>query len=232
MRLCLSKAGIECPKYVKYSKELCEDNLKGMNYPLIVKPVDRSGSRGVNLVKNQNDLESAVKEAENESLSDEVIIEEFIEGRELSVETISWQGKHYILQYTDKITTEAPHFIEMAHHQPALLTAEEKEQINTLVLKGLDALNINYGASHTEIKINAKGEIRIIEIGARMGGDCIGSDLVKLSTGYDFVQSVIEIAIGKFNSPQLRKIIMLEFIIFFRNREFWKVLFLREILML
>ena len=205
MRLCLSDAGIECPKYVKYSKELYEDNLKGMHFPLIVKPVDRSGSRGVNLVKNQNDLESAVKEAENESLSDEVIIEEFIEGRELSVETISWQGKHYILQYTDKITTGAPHFIEMAHHQPALLTAEEKEQINTLVLKGLNALNINYGASHTEIKINAKGDIRIIEIGARMGGDCIGSDLVKLSTGYDFVQSVIEIATGKFNRPQLKE---------------------------
>ena len=202
MRSCFSAAGIECPKFAKYSAEWSEDYIKGMSYPLIVKPVDRSGSRGVNLVKNQNDLKSAIKEAEKASLSGEVIIEEFIDGRELSIESISWQGKHYILQYTDKVTSGAPHFIEMSHHQPAFITEKEKEQINTLVLKGLDALKIKYGASHTEIKINSKEEMRIIEIGARMGGECIGSDLVQLSTGYDFVRGVIEIATGKFNKPQ------------------------------
>ena len=61
----------------------------------------------------------------------------------------------------------------------------------------LDALEITEGASHTEFKLQNNGEIRIIEIGARMGGDCIGSHLVQISTGYDFVRMVVDIAAGK-----------------------------------
>lgn len=61
----------------------------------------------------------------------------------------------------------------------------------------LDALQITDGASHGEFKITPDGEVRIIEIGSRMGGDCIGSDLVPLSTGYDFMEMVIDVACGK-----------------------------------
>ena len=67
----------------------------------------------------------------------------------------------------------------------------------------LDALHIRYGASHSELKISENGNIKVIEIGARMGGDFIGSDLVRLSTGYDFLQGVVEVAIGEFHEPQL-----------------------------
>ena len=65
------------------------------------------------------------------------------------------------------------------------------------VFKALDALHVRCGASHTEFKINESGEIRLIETGARMGGDCIGSDLVRLSTGYDFVKMVIDTGLGR-----------------------------------
>jgi biotin carboxylase len=60
----------------------------------------------------------------------------------------------------------------------------------------LDSLGIEYGASHSEFKINKQGEIKLIEIGARMGGDMIGSSLVKLSTGVDFVEQIINVALG------------------------------------
>ena len=63
--------------------------------------------------------------------------------------------------------------------------------------KGLDALQITDGASHGEFKITPDGRVRIIEIGSRMGGDCIGSDLVPLSTGYDYMEMVIDTACGK-----------------------------------
>ena len=65
------------------------------------------------------------------------------------------------------------------------------------IFKALDVLHIEYGASHSEFKINNKGQIKIIEIGARMGGDCIGSDLVQISTGHDFVQYVLDVSLGK-----------------------------------
>ena len=75
--------------------------------------------------------------------------------------------------------------------------------MKTIVLKALDALHIRYGASHSELKITENSDIKVIEIGARMGGDFIGSDLVKLSTGYDFLKGVIEVALGTFEEPKL-----------------------------
>lgn len=92
--------------------------------------------------------------------------------------------------------------MELEHHQPSSLSALVKEQMKEIVLKALDALHIVNGASHSELKITENNEIKVIEIGARMGGDFIGSDLVQLSTGYDFVRGVIEVALGEFTEPK------------------------------
>ncbi len=169
-------------------------------YPLIVKPTDRSGSLGVEKVETHEELLKAIAKAHEVSLKKEVIVEQFVEGREVSVEAVSWQGKHYILAITDKVTTDN-FFVEVAHHQPTTLNAETTKAVTELTQKALTALHIENGASHTEIKITPSGELFIIEIGARMGGDFIGSHLVELSTGYDFLKGVIEIALGEFTPP-------------------------------
>jgi len=101
------------------------------------------------------------------------------------------------------VTTGAPFFVELEHHQPSSLSSDIQERVKDIVLKALDALHIVYGASHSELKITEEGDIRVIEIGARMGGDFIGSNLVKLSTGYDFLKGVIEVALGTFTKPVL-----------------------------
>ena len=205
MRRRLRVAGIACPEFVKCTQAEASETLNLLNYPVIVKPVDRSGSRGVSLVEKASKLSQAIDYACRESLSGEAIIEEYISGREISVEAISWQGRHYILQYTDKDTTGAPHYVEKAHHQPAYLTQCETNSVSEMVLNALDALGIDYGASHTEIRFDSNGNPFIIEVGARMGGDFIGSDLVELSTGYDFVRGVIEVATGSFSEPVISK---------------------------
>jgi hypothetical protein len=64
-------------------------------------------------------------------------VEEFVDGREFSVEALSHNGKHYILQITDKVTSGAPHFIEMQHHQPAAISQEVANQIRAIVEKEL-----------------------------------------------------------------------------------------------
>ena len=150
-------------------------------------------------------MEESIHRAVKESFSGEAIIEEFVTGREISVESISFEGKHYVLQLTDKVTTGAPNFVELEHHQPSTLPQDIQNNIRALVTKALDALHIRYGASHSELKITEDNEIKFIEIGARMGGDFIGSDLVKLSTGYDFLKGCIQCAMGVFEEPKISK---------------------------
>jgi len=198
MRECLSQGGLQCPKYTK-SADLQEILSDCGDFPLIVKPTDRSGSRGVTKVSSEKELELAIVRAASESFISEHIVEQFITGREYSVEMISWQGEHHFLQITEKETSGEPYYVEKAHHQPAALPVVMKEKIIALIKKSLTCLGIEFGASHSEILLTAEGNIYIVEIGARMGGDYIGSHLVQLSTGYDFVQGVIDIVLGNFN---------------------------------
>lgn len=200
MRNAFMKAGVPCPAYQKITS-IEELNGAGLHFPVIVKPTDRSGSIGIDKVNGQDELLPAAKDALEASFKHEVLVEDFIEGREISVEFISYQGKHYPLQITDKVTTEAPHFVELEHHQPANLSAEQYKQIYSLTERALDALGITNGASHSEYKITTYGRIYVMEIGGRMGGDFIGSDLVQLSTGYDYLKGVIEVALGTFKEP-------------------------------
>ena len=202
MRRCFMENDVPSPKFSLVKADGHYD-IKGFQFPLIVKPTDRSGSKGVEKVLDPLQLEAAIQRAREVSFHKEAIIEEFVSGREISVESISYEGVHTILQITDKVTTGAPFFVELEHHQPSSLPEDIKERVRGIVLKALDALRIQYGASHSELKITEDGDIRVIEIGARMGGDFIGSDLVRLSTGYDFLRGVIEVALGDFHEPQL-----------------------------
>ncbi|WP_238858725.1 ATP-grasp domain-containing protein [Clostridium sp. YIM B02569] len=196
MRKAFEENKIPCPKFIHVTENTSLDELN-IDYPVIVKPTDRSGSRGINKVYCTEEMKIAVKEAIEVSFNKEALIEEYVEGREFSIEYISQNGRHNFLAITEKFTTGQPHFIETAHMQPARITKEQEEKIKEIIPKALTALKIENGASHSELKIDENNIINIIEIGGRMGGDCIGSDLVQISTGYDFVNMVIDIAIGE-----------------------------------
>ena len=203
MRRCFDDADVPSPRFCLVKSIGDALSFEGWQWPLIVKPTDRSGSRAVVKVENYEQLRIAVKEAIEVSFAKEAIVEEFVAGQEVSVEAISWEGQHYILQITDKVTNE--HFVEIAHHQPSLLPDAIQDRIRAVVLNALDALHVEYGASHSELKITDDGRVKVMEIGARMGGGFIGSHLVPLSTGYDYVRGVIEIALGHFNKPVIDK---------------------------
>lgn len=204
MRQAFKKANIPVPKFEIVDENTNLDILNGMEYPLIVKPTDRSGSRAINKILKKEELSDAIKLAVENSFEKKAIVEEYIDGDEFSAESISFHGKHNFLTVTRKQTTGYPHFIETGHIEPAGLSEEMIEKIKNAILPALDSLKIENGASHAEFKITPNGDIRIIEIGARMGGDCIGSDLVKISTGYDYVKMVIDVALGK--EPVLEKV--------------------------
>lgn len=215
MRKALKDYGIPTPGFACVNKLNYLDCIQNIKFPIIVKPTDRSGSRGITKVNSMKDLENAVNVATENSFENKAIIEEYIEGQEYSCECISYKGEHHFLAITKKFTTGSPNFIEIGHLQPSQLMLETEEKIKKQVFKALDALKIENGPSHSEFKVNNEGEIRIIEIGSRMGGDCIGSDLVKISTGYDFLRMNLEVALGK--EPTLsktddRKIAIIRFI--------------------
>ena len=197
MRQAFAKAGVPTPKFMVEEEGQDLSEAKEMSYPVIVKPTDRSGSRGINKISSFEGLPAAIKDSVENSFQKKAIIEEYLEGEEYSCECISYKGKHHFLAVTKKYTTGAPHFIETGHLEPAKLPEGKEDKVIGQIFQALDALKIENGASHSEFKMDAEGNVKIIEIGSRMGGDCIGSDLVKISTGYDFVQMVIETALGK-----------------------------------
>ncbi|MBR2683318.1 MAG: ATP-grasp domain-containing protein, partial [Atopobiaceae bacterium] len=167
-----------------------------LHYPLIVKPSDRSGSRGITKIECPSELGPALEAAWDVSFAGTALIEEFLKGDEFSVECISWKGEHTILQVTRKFTTGAPGFIETGHIEPPLLSEEAIVHVKEVVSHALTTLGVWQGAAHAEVKMDADGRVGIVEIGSRMGGDFIGSDLVPLSTGIDFIGDVVDCALG------------------------------------
>lgn len=215
MRKQMKKHNIKTPGFIKINSDSENIEIKDLKFPMIVKPTDRSGSRGITKIFNEKELDTAIKQATQNSFEKSAIVEEYIEGDEYSCECISYKGKHHFLAFTKKYTTGAPNFIETGHCEPSDIDIKYQKRIREEIFKALDSLGIINGASHTEFKVDKNGEIGIIEIGARMGGDCIGSDLVRLSTGYDFTKMVIEVACGdepSFNQVYAPKIAKIKFI--------------------
>lgn len=198
MRRAFLNAGVPAPAFAGVvSFEEAKEAVSGFRFPIIVKPTDRSGSRGITKLESLSGLESAVELAVSQSFEKRAIVEEFAEGHEFSCECISQNGVHHMLAVTKKFTTGAPHFIETGHIQPSGLDEDRLKAVKKAVFAALDALKITTGASHAEFKLLPDtGEVFIIEVGARMGGDCIGSDLVPVSTGYDFTGMVLKAALG------------------------------------
>ena len=164
----------------------------------ILKPSRNSGSRGIAKVSRdmeKTDFVKAYDIALNESRDKSVLIEQFIEGPEFSIEIIVWNGKVNVLTVTDKKTTGAPHFVELGHNQPSCFSATEVETLKAAAVAGVKALGVNNCACHAEAKL-MEGKAYLMEIGARLGGDFISTELTHLSTGIDMVAAAINAALG------------------------------------
>ena len=188
-------ANVEHPWYY-----IIEDHAKplpeGITYPCITKPTDNAGSRGVMLVNSREELEAALAYSSKNGRSGAVIVEEYMVGPEVSVEIIVWQGTPHVLQITDKLTTGAPHFVEMGHSQPSRLAMADQEKIKDLACRAVKAVGIDNGPAHVEIMLTEQGP-KMVELGARMGGDCITTHLVPLSTGIDMIKATMDICLGQ-----------------------------------
>lgn len=188
--------GVESPWYYIISVADSITKIKNkLSYPCIVKPTDNAGSRGVTIAMNEDEFNEAINYSRSEGRSGDVIIEEYLEGHEVSVEIIVVAGLVHILSITDKLTTGAPHFVELGHNQPSTLSISEQEKIKDLAIRAVKAVGIEDGPAHVEIMLTKDGP-KMIELGARMGGDCITTHLIPLSTGIDMIEATINISLG------------------------------------
>ena len=167
-----------------------------LTYPCICKPTDNSASRGVVIIENEAQLYDAVRYSSENGRSGTVIVEELLRGNEISVEAFAIRGQVHILAITDKLTTGAPHFVEMGHSQPSRFTGVIKAQIENAAAAAIKAVGIQTGPAHVEMMVTARGPV-LIELGARLGGDFITTDLVPLSTGIDMLGATIRLACGE-----------------------------------
>jgi carbamoyl-phosphate synthase large subunit len=139
-------------------------------------------------------------EALEYSKLDSVLVEEFIEGPEYSIEGLHYDGKSEVIQFTEKKTTEFPYNVELGHIQPANISEENKQKIREIVARIGNALKFENCPSHTELKINERG-IFVIETSPRLGGDYITSTLTPLSTGVNVEDELLRISLGEKISP-------------------------------
>lgn len=168
-----------------------------VTFPCIIKPTDNAGSHGVAKVYDFDELLANYEYSHSSSRHGKVIVEEYLDGPEVSVEVMVVKGKVNILQITDKITTGAPHFVEMGHTQPSRLPDDTQRQILEVAEAACKSLGLDKGPAHVEMKVTSTRGPVMIELGARMGGDNITTHLVPLSTGIDMVKATINVALGE-----------------------------------
>ena len=174
----------------------CAEDARKLRFPLILKPRDNSGSRGVRICCSMEEVEEAFTAAMGFSRLDKVLAEEVIEGQEYSMEGLHYGGRSEVIQFTEKQTTPFPYNVELAHRQPARLSAERQDALRGILARIGECMGFENCASHTEFKINGKG-ICVIESSPRTGGDYIVSDLTPLSTGVDMETQLLHLALGE-----------------------------------
>ena len=167
-----------------------------VTFPIMMKPVDGSGSRGASKVERPEDFEKACEFAMSGSISHRAVAEPFVVGREYGVESFVDNGIIHVLSVMQKDMTKPPYYAELGHAIPSGLPAEVEERIKECVKKALVAMNVNHGSVNMDILVTDDNSVHIVDVGARMGGNLIGSHIIPIGTSIDYMGNMIRAAVG------------------------------------
>jgi biotin carboxylase len=151
--------------------------------PIILKPAAGSGSQNIHKISSLSEIPAALQDIASGYWKQGALVEKFIEGPEVSVEAVSWNGEHVIIAITDKITSGAPYFVELGHTMPSNLPLDTALAISNMTRQFLDSIGHRHGPSHTEIIVGESGPV-IVESHTRTGGDQI-FEMVDYAFGVD-----------------------------------------------
>lgn len=198
VRKCLyeAKADDTGYSYEIDSLESIPKTLPKIKFPIMMKPVDGSGSRGASKVERAEDFTKAAEFAMNGSFTHRAVAEPFIDGKEYGVESFVDNGEIHVLAVMQKDMTQPPYYAELGHAIPSGLSDELETKVKGCVYRAIQALGINHGSVNMDLLITNEGNVHIVDVGARMGGNLIGSHIVPTGTGIDYMGNMIRAAVG------------------------------------
>lgn len=172
-------------------------------YPCVMKPAADSGSTGVLRIENEqqflqhyNRLTSQTVNQRGQSCAVRVLVEELLEGPEVSVESFTFaHGVTHVAGITQKYLSPPPYFVEVGHDFPADLSDPQRMAIENAVTGALEAVGYDFGPAHTEVKLTPAGPV-IVEINPRLAGGMI-PELVRLATGVDLIAAYLCAVVGE-----------------------------------
>lgn len=189
-----------------FESDTCEQTLGVLlgelagRFPLVVKPVDNMGARGCSLVEDISGLREAAATAVRYSRSGRVIVEEYIEGSEFSIEGLVFGGRLYITALADRHIFFPPYFIEMGHTIPSDCPQAIADEVISVFERGVHALGLTDGAVKGDILVR-DGKAFVGEIAARLSGGYMSGWTVPYSSGLDITAAALTLALG--GSPRL-----------------------------
>ena len=200
MRDAWAVAGLPQPAYkvvADYSQAL--QVAKEIGFPLVVKPADcGGGQRGVSIVTNWDELPQAYRHAQRFVKNSRTMIEEYVEGTETQIESLTWQGVTHTLTIPDKVIThDRPYRVTQSINFPGWFSERTIERIKELTARAIAAVGIPTGAAHPEMIVKPDGEIVLLEIAGRPGGGPCFSPTPCLVCGVDMVQELAKILLGE-----------------------------------
>ncbi|AAN56263.1 ATP-grasp domain-containing protein [Shewanella oneidensis MR-1] len=201
MKKRLQAEGIPIPRFADVSDKsvLLKQAIK-IGLPLIIKPVDSRGARGVQLIEIASELDSAWELAAKESPTSRVMLEEYLEGPQFSTETLVDRGRYYTLGFADRnyewLPRTKPFIIENGGDAPTGVSANIKAEVIATVERAAAALGINQGVAKGDMVYTAQGA-KVIEIAGRLSGGFFSTVQIPLATGVNFIEKAIKLALGE-----------------------------------
>ena len=196
MRGCFERTGLPVPRYEAVSTlEEATRACERIGFPMVVKPVDSSGSRGVRRVESPAALPEALALALSNSRQRRAILESFLDGTECTVETFTVDGRTHVLGMSDKVHLPFPHCVSISLHYPPFFDEATRGAIAAAAIAAIDATGMRNGPGHVEVIVTPAGPV-VVEVAARGGGYRIFSDILVRISGVDPVEAVIDLAMG------------------------------------
>ncbi|WP_395367098.1 ATP-grasp domain-containing protein [Streptomyces sp. YH02] len=195
----LAEAGVPGPRFaVAESVQEAAAAAEGIGFPVVVKPVQGSGSLGVRLCADAGQLEAHARELLGASVNErglaapaEILVEEYLRGREFSVEVFDGRAVVAVAKHVGPL----PSFVEIGHDVPAALPESQERQLMECAVRATEALGTTWGAAHVELRMDDRGP-RIVEVNPRLAGGMIPV-LVTQACGIDLVRAQVNAVVGR-----------------------------------
>ena len=196
-REAMKAGGLRTPLFMPFANiQQLVKNYRHIDFPLVVKPIDTAGSRGVTLVNNQIEMILAATKALEISTSNMGLIEEYIEGKEVSVEGFVVDGEFHELCVSEKTRTPAPFMLDTKVCFPDQLSKRERGIILDEASKAISACGLDRCPVHVELLRSKDGPV-IVELAARGPGFRVFTNIIPYVTGVDTIKVLIKLALGE-----------------------------------